>query len=37
MLYRSDYVGAEEIHAGREAQKLGLEVEFLEKADGRES
>jgi D-amino-acid dehydrogenase len=33
MLYRSDYVGAEEIHAGREAQKLGLEVEFLEKAE----
>lgn len=29
MLYRTDKVGEEEIHAGREAQKMGLEVDFL--------
>jgi len=31
MLFKSDKVGEEEFHAAKEAQKLGLEVDFLSK------
>ncbi len=31
MLYRTDKVGEEEIHAGKEAEKMGLKVDFLDK------
>lgn len=33
MLYKTDKVGEEEIHAAREAQKLGIEVDFLNKEE----
>ena len=33
MLYKSDKVGEEEIHAGKEAQRMGLEVDFLNKEE----
>ncbi|MBL4863175.1 MAG: FAD-dependent oxidoreductase [Crocinitomicaceae bacterium] len=33
MLYQSEAVAEEEIHAGKEAQKLGLEVDFLNKEE----
>lgn len=33
MLFQSDKVGEEEIHAGKEAEKLGLEVDFLNKEE----
>ncbi|MDX2360599.1 MAG: FAD-dependent oxidoreductase [Crocinitomicaceae bacterium] len=33
MLYKTEKVGEEEIHAGNEAKKLGLEVDFLSKEE----
>lgn len=33
MLYKTDKVGEEEIHAGRAAENLGLEVDFLSKEE----
>lgn len=33
MLYRTEKVGEEEVHAAQEAQKLGLEVDFLSKTE----
>ncbi len=33
MLFQSDKVGEEENHAGKEAQKLGLEVDFLNQSE----
>ena len=33
MLFQSDKVGEEETHAGKEAQKLGLEVDFLNQSE----
>lgn len=33
LLYRSDRVGEEEIHAGEAARRMGLEVDFLSKSE----
>ncbi len=33
MLYKSDKVGEETIHEGKEAQKMGLEVDFLSQSE----
>ena len=33
MLYKTDHMAEEEIHVGKEAQRLGLEVDFLNKEE----